>query len=376
MRHLYRARGWRACAVVSGPARRATGAGDQDGRGDGRRRPAPSASAGLRGARRRPVRLLHPRHSPHRRGSPRGPSHPEPRRGARRPGRQSLPLYRLHEDSRRGGAGRPPDEGGASMTHGKFSVIGQSLPKIDAWAKVTGETRFADDLVLPRMAYAKLLRSPHPHARLRRVDVSKAAALPGVLATLVGSELPIPFGILPVSQDEHALALDKVRFVGDPVAAVAALDEEIAEAAGKLIEVDYEVLPPLMSIDEALARPDARIHEYGPRGNVHKEVSFDFGDVEAGFREADHVREDTFYFEGSTHLPLEQHAAVASFGPDGKLTLWSSTQTPHYVHRALAKVLEMSPAHVRVIACPNGGGFGGKSDPFGHEIVASKLSMK
>jgi len=257
-----------------------------------------------------------------------------------------------------------------------LSVIGRSLPKVDAAAKVTGQTVFADDLVLPRMAYAKLLRSPHPHARLRRVDVSKAAALPGVLATLVGSELPIPFGILPVSQDEHALALDKVRFVGDPVAAVAALDEETAEAAGKLIEVDYEVLPPLMSIDEALARPDARIHEYGPRGNVHKEVSFDFGDVEAGFREADHVREDTFYFEGSTHLPLEQHAAVASFGPDGKLTLWSSTQTPHYVHRALAKVLEMSPAHVRVIACPNGGGFGGKSDPFGHEIVAGKLSMK
>ncbi|HEX9203209.1 MAG TPA: molybdopterin cofactor-binding domain-containing protein, partial [Vicinamibacteria bacterium] len=257
-----------------------------------------------------------------------------------------------------------------------LSVIGRSLPKVDAAAKVTGQTVFADDLVLPRMAYARLLRSPHPHARVLRIDVSKAAALPGVLATLVGSELPIPFGILPVSQDEHALALDKVRFVGDPVAAVAALDEETAEAACELIAVDYEVLPPLMSIDEALARPDARIHEYGPRGNVHKEVSFDFGDVEAGFREADHVREDTFYFEGSTHLPLEQHAAVASFGPDGKLTLWSSTQTPHYVHRALAKVLEMSPAHVRVIACPNGGGFGGKSDPFGHEIVASKLSMK
>ena len=114
-----------------------------------------------------------------------------------------------------------------------LSVIGRSLPKVDAAAKVTGQTVFADDLVLPRMAYARLLRSPHPHARVLRVDVSKAAALPGVLATLVGSELPIPFGILPVSQDEHALALDKVRFVGDPVAAVAALDEETAEAACK-----------------------------------------------------------------------------------------------------------------------------------------------
>ncbi len=257
-----------------------------------------------------------------------------------------------------------------------LQVIGRSVVKVDAAAKVAGQTLFADDVVLPRMAYAKILRSPLPHARIWSIDVSRAAVYPGVLATLVGSELPIPFGILPVSQDEHALCTEKVRFVGDPVAAVAALDEETAEAACALIQVDYEVLPPLMSIDDALARPDARIHDYGPHGNVHKEVSFDFGDVGEGFRVADHVREDTFFFEGNTHLPMEQHAAVAAFGPDGKLTLWSATQTPHYVHRALAKVLEMPPAHIRVIACPNGGGFGGKSDPFSHEIVVCKLSMK
>jgi 4-hydroxybenzoyl-CoA reductase alpha subunit len=257
-----------------------------------------------------------------------------------------------------------------------LDVIGKPLLKVDAAAKVTGQTVFADDLVLPRMIFAKLLRSPHPHARIKRIDVSQAAAQPGVLATLVGSELPIPFGILPVSQDEHALCIDKVRFVGDAVAAVAALDEETAEAACRLIQVDYEVLPALMSMDEALARPDVRIHDYGPRGNVHKEVSFDFGRVEEGFAEADHVREDTFYFEGNTHLPMEQHAAVAACGADGKLTLWSSTQTPHYVHRAAAKVLELEPSQMRVIACPNGGGFGGKSDPFGHEIVVAKLSMK
>jgi 4-hydroxybenzoyl-CoA reductase subunit alpha len=257
-----------------------------------------------------------------------------------------------------------------------YSVIGTSFVKVDAAAKVAGQTVFADDLVLPRMVFAKLLRSPHPHGRVRSVDISRAAALPGVVATLVGRELPIPFGILPVSQDEHALAVDKVRFVGDPVAAIAAVDEETAEAALKLVDVEYEVLPALMTIDEALARPDVRIHDYGPRGNVQKEVSFDFGDVEEGFAEADHVREDTFFFEGNTHLPLEQHAAVGFHGPDGKLTLWSSTQTPHYVHRALAKVLELPAAHIRVIACPNGGGFGGKSDPFGHEVVVAKLSMK
>jgi 4-hydroxybenzoyl-CoA reductase alpha subunit len=256
------------------------------------------------------------------------------------------------------------------------SIIGTSFVKVDAAAKVSGQTVFADDLVLPRMVFAKLLRSPHPHARVLRVDVGRAAGLPGVVATLVGAELPIPFGILPVSHDEHTLAVDKVRFVGDPVAAIAAVDEETAEAASKLIDVEYEMLPALMTIDEALARPEARIHDYGPHGNVHKEVSFDFGDVEEGFAEADHIREDTFFFEGNTHLPLEQHAAVGSLGPDGKLTLWSSTQTPHYVHRALAKVLEMEAAHIRVIACPNGGGFGGKSDPFGHEIAVAKLSMK
>jgi 4-hydroxybenzoyl-CoA reductase subunit alpha len=255
-------------------------------------------------------------------------------------------------------------------------VIGEPLAKVDAAAKVSGQTVFADDLVLPRMVFAKLLRSPHPHARIRSVDAARAAALPGVFATLVGTELPIPFGILPVSQDEHALCIDKVRFVGDPVAAVAAVDEETAEAALRLIAVDYEVLPALMSVDEALRAPQHRIHEYGPHGNVHKEVSYDFGDVAAGFAEADHVREDTFFFEGNTHLPMEQHAAVGHFGPDGKLALWSSTQTPHYVHRALAKVLEMPPAHIRVIACPNGGGFGGKSDPFSHEIVVAALSRK
>ena len=271
---------------------------------------------------------------------------------------------------------RLSDHAASHHTDGHARVVGEPLAKIDAAAKVTGQTLFADDLVFPRMAFAKLLRSPHPHARIKRIDVGRAAALPGVLATLVGSELPIPFGILPVSQDEHALAPDKVRFVGDPVAAVAALDEETAERALALIDVEYEVLPALMSIDEALARPDARIHDYGPHGNVHKEVSFDFGDVEAGFAEADHVREDTFFFEGNTHLPMEQHAAVAAYGPDGKLTLWSSTQTPHYVHRALAKVLEMPPAHIRVIATPNGGGFGGKSDPFNHEVAVCKLSMK
>ena len=258
----------------------------------------------------------------------------------------------------------------------RFTVVGQPLPKIDAWAKVTGETRYADDLVLPRMAHGKLLRSSHAHARIRAIDTTRARALPGVYAVITGHDLPrVKFGILPVSQDEEALCTEKVRMVGDAVAAVAAVDEETAEAACRLIEVDYEPLPALMSIQESLAHPEVRIHEYGDGPNVHKNVALQFGDVEAAFAASHLVREDAFYFEGNTHLPMEQHAAVAHFGADGKLTLWSSTQTPHYVHRLLTRILDLPGAHIRVIAAPVGGGFGGKLDPFAHEIAACKLSQ-
>ena len=262
------------------------------------------------------------------------------------------------------------------MKKERFSIVGQNLPKIDAWAKVVGETKYADDMVLPRLAHGKLLRSPHPHALIRSIGTARARALPGVYAVITGRDLPpVKFGILPVSQDEEALCVDKVRMVGDAVAAVAAVDEETAERATELIEVEYEPLRPLMSIEEALAHPEVRIHEYGDGPNVHKAVSLQFGDVEAAFRAADLVREDVFYFEGNTHLPMEQHSAVAQWGADGKLTLWSSTQTPHYVHRLLAKILDMPQAHIRVVAAPVGGGFGGKLDPFAHEIAACRLSQ-
>ncbi len=258
----------------------------------------------------------------------------------------------------------------------RFSVVGKSLPKIDAWAKVTGQTRFADDMTLPRMAHGKLLRSPHAHARIVRIDTTRARSLPGVYAVITGRDLPpVKFGILPVSQDEEALCVEKVRMVGDAVAAVAAVDEETAERAAEMIEVEYEPLRALMSIEDSLAHPEVRIHEYGDGPNVHKAVSLQFGDVEAALAGAHLVREDVFFFEGNTHLPMEQHSAVAHWGPDDKLTLWSSTQTPHYVHRLLGKILDVPQAHIRVIAAPVGGGFGGKLDPFSHEIAACKLSQ-
>jgi 4-hydroxybenzoyl-CoA reductase alpha subunit len=258
----------------------------------------------------------------------------------------------------------------------ELSVVGKPLPKVDAWAKVTGDTRFADDLSFPRMAYARIRRSDHPHALIRKIGTARARALPGVYAVLTGADFPpVKFGILPVSQDEEPLCAEKVRYVGDPVAAVAAVDEETAERAADLIEIDYELLPPIMSIEEALARDRVRIHDYGDGPNVHKAYSFEFGDVEDAFRRADLVSEDVFFYGGSTHLPIEQHAAVAQWSPEGKLTLWSSTQTPHYVHRVLAKTLQIPPAQIRVIAAPVGGGFGGKSDVFNHEVVVSKLAQ-
>jgi len=256
-----------------------------------------------------------------------------------------------------------------------FKIIGKPFRKVDARAKCVGQTKFADDIVLPRMLFCKLLRSHLPHALIKSIDVSKALAVPGVFAVLTGKDFPIPYGILPVSQDEHALCVDKVRFIGDPVAAVAAIDEDVAFDAMNLIQVEYEPLDTIASIDDAVLIDEPRIHDYGDGGNIHKKVSLEFGNVDEGFAEADLVREDTFFYEGNTHLPLEQHAAVAHFDSDGKITLWSSTQTPHYVHRALAKVLGLPASHIRVIATPNGGGFGGKSDPFNHEVVVCKLSM-
>ncbi len=258
----------------------------------------------------------------------------------------------------------------------EFGTVGKPLPKVDAMAKCTGDTVYADDLELPRMLYAKCLRSRYPHARIRGIDTSAAERLPGVVAVLAGSEIPIKFGILPVSQDEEALAIDRVRYVGEAIVAVAAVSEEIAEEATELVRVDYEPLAPYMTIEEALAGGEVRIQDYGHAGNIQKLISLEFGSVEGGFAEADHVREDVFFYEGNTHLPLEQHAAVGWWRRDGKLTLWSSTQTPHYVHRALARVLGMPASRIRVIATPVGGGFGGKTDPFSHEIVVCALSRK
>ena len=260
-------------------------------------------------------------------------------------------------------------------TKKRFDVLGKPRRRVDGRAKVTGLTRFADDVVLPRMVHCKLLRSPLPHAAIESIDTSKARAYPGVHLVLTGKDFPVTFGILPVTQDEYPLAPERVRYVGDPVAAVVARDEQTAFEALDLIDVKYRALKTISDPEEALATAEPRIQSYGEQGNIHRLQAYEFGDVEEALARADHVFEDVFFYQGNTHLPIEQHASVAAVDGEGKLTLWSSTQVPHYIHRALANALQLPPAHVRVIACPNGGGFGGKCDLHNHEIVVSKAAI-
>jgi len=255
-------------------------------------------------------------------------------------------------------------------------VIGKPRRRVDGRAKVTGLTRFADDIALPRMLHCRLLRSSAPHAEIESLDCSKAQAHPGVHLVLTGKDFPVTFGIMPVSQDEYPLANGRVRYVGDPVAAVIAVDEQAAGEALDLIEVKYRALQTIATPEEALASPGARLHEYNENGNLHRIQAYEFGDVEDALEKSAHVFEDVFFYEGNTHLPIEQHAAVAAPDGEGKLVLWSSTQVPHYIHKALARALQMPASHIRVIACPNGGGFGGKCDLHNHEIVVSRAALR
>jgi 4-hydroxybenzoyl-CoA reductase alpha subunit len=261
-------------------------------------------------------------------------------------------------------------------------VLGRRLRKVEGVPKATGRAIYTDDIQLPGMLHAKILRSPHAHAKILSVDFAKAAALPGVRATLAGAELPIRYGIIPWTQDEQALAADKARYVGDGVAAVAAIDEDTANAALKLIEVGYEVLPALLDPIEAAGRGDVVIHDYDPKkakdGNISKHVELSFGDVAGELDRSDVVVAGDYWFEGTTHTPIEPHCAVALWeeAPRSRLTIWSSTQVPHYLHRELARVLGLEQAQIRVIQPALGGAFGGKSEPFDLEIVVSKLAMK
>jgi len=256
-----------------------------------------------------------------------------------------------------------------------FRVVGKSHRKIDGVSKATGEAVYADDIQLPGMLHAKTLRSPHAHAKIVSIDTSRALALPGVHAVITGADLSIQYGVIPWTPDETALATEKVRFIGDEVAAVAAVDEDTANAALELIDVEYEELHAFFDPRESLERDAPQIHASRKENNVSKHVELDFGDVDGAQESADLVVEGSYRFHGSTHAAIEPHCAVARVAADGVLTLWSATQISHYVHRALARVLEWEPQRIRVIQPCLGGAFGGKSDPFSLEFCVAKLAQ-
>ena len=168
-----------------------------------------------------------------------------------------------------------------------FKVIGKPHRKVDGLAKATGEAVYADDIQLPGMLHAKTLRSPHPHARILSIDTSRAEALAGVHAVITGEDLPTKYGVIPWTPDENALATDLVRFIGDEVAAVAAVDEDTANAAIELIDVEYEVLHAYLDPNESLIRHDPAIHPDNKKGNISKKVELSFGEVDAAFERAD-----------------------------------------------------------------------------------------
>jgi len=266
------------------------------------------------------------------------------------------------------GRTEPPNPGG-------FSTIGRRNRKVEGLAKVTGRAIYADDLALPRMLHAKLKRSIHAHARIRSIDASAALAMPGVHAVITGKDLPTFYGIIPWTEDEQALCEEKARYVGDAIAAVAADTELIAEEALAKIRVEYEVLPAVPDIDTALAHPEWKVNEKASEGNVSKQVFLEFGDVEGQLAASDATVEGEYWYEGSTHAPIEPHCCLAEFDATGFLTVWSSTQVAHYLHRDLAKVLGLTTQRVRVIQPVVGGAFGGKSEPFSLEFCAAKLAM-
>lgn len=262
-----------------------------------------------------------------------------------------------------------------------FSVVGTRHRRIDGLDKSTGRAVYTDDIALPGMLHGKILRSPHPHARIVSIDTSRAEALEGVHAVVTGRDMPVKYGIIPWTRDEEPLCVERVRYIGDAVAAVAAVDEETATRALALIDVEYEILPPILEPELALDPPEGvpPIHEPGKpgrNGNVTKYVKLEFGEVDRLLEESEVVVEGEYFFEGTTHTPIEPHCAIGHYDASGKLTVWSATQVPHYLHRELARVLDLDVARVRVIQPLVGGGFGGKSEPFDLEFCVAKLSMK
>ncbi len=259
----------------------------------------------------------------------------------------------------------------------EYDIIGQPTPKKDSVLKAKGGAEYADDITLPGMLHGKLLRNPHPHAKILSIDTSRALALPGVRAVITGADFPgVQYGNLPQTRDYLPLAIDTVRYIGEEVAAVAAIDEDTAEEAIGLISVEYEPLPAVFDPTEAMDAGAPLLHD-GAANNISAESSFEFGDVEQAFGGAHHIREDEFDTQPVKQGMLEPHACVGQWDGEGKVTLWACKMSPYVVWRQLAMGLGLEPGEVRIVQTYVGGGFsGGKQEAMPMDFAAVMLSKK
>ncbi|HKE28212.1 MAG TPA: molybdopterin cofactor-binding domain-containing protein [Bryobacteraceae bacterium] len=262
-----------------------------------------------------------------------------------------------------------------------FSIIGKRVALVDSAGKTTGLGKYTDDLSLAGMLVGKILHSPYPHALIKKIDVSRALDVEGVITVVTGPDAPNKYGILPVGHDETALAVEKVRYVGDNVACVVATSEAIAERALELIDVEYEVLPAWFDPEDSMKAETDWIHPQRPN-NIEKDYHHTFGDPDKGFAEAELITEQRYVAAEVTHAAMEPHSTLAAFeidsltGQPGRLTVFSSTQVPYYLQHKLSIVLEMPMSQIRVIKPLVGGGFGGKSEVIPLEIIAAVAARK
>jgi 4-hydroxybenzoyl-CoA reductase alpha subunit len=262
----------------------------------------------------------------------------------------------------------------------EYSIIGKPTTNVDGAAKVTGEAEYTFDMTLPNMLYGKLLRSPYPHAKIISIDTSEAEKLPGVKAVVTGKDTPGgKYGLwrrFTELCDQEVLATTKVRFIGDPVAAVAAITEAIAEEAVDLIKVEYEELPAVFEPLEAI-KDDAPLVQDDCENNINNTRHIEWGDVDEGFKNSDYVREDRFTYSTQATANMEVHCSIASYDKgNGRLTVWSSTQSPYYLQLGLSDALKIREGDIRVIKPHVGGGFGSKNSTMPDSVNAALLSMK
>ena len=254
--------------------------------------------------------------------------------------------------------------------------IGAYVPMVDGPDKVSGRAKYTADLIGPGLLAGRILRSPYSHAEIIDVDVSAALRLPGVKAIVTGVDCDKTFGVLPIARSEHPLARDKVRYRGEPVAGVAAIDDATAKRALGLIKLKVKELPAYYTSKQALAAGANIIHAHRPH-NVERDVLFELGSVEQGFREADLVREGNYDCAEVCQNQMEMHAALAEYDAvRERMTVYASTQVPYYVHLMLAQILDMDMSRIRVVKPHVGGGFGCRTEALNVELIAALLARK